>query len=274
MGLPISTKLPLISELPDSWWTPIRAVFFDIDDTFSTHGKITAEAFASLWALYEAGFVLVPVTGRPAGWCDHIARFWPVHAVVGENGAFTMMMVDGKLKTIHTLNPSDSEEARAKLLPLRQKVFQSFPEATLASDQDFRWYDLAIDTSEDVAPWSEERIDTLVDLCEAQGAAAKVSSIHVNTWFGQYSKSDGLKGAVAELKAHRGLDLKMNEIVFLGDSPNDEPLFAATEKSIGVANLKRSLHRLKKFPSAITLAESGEGFSEAVTHLLGRRSPS
>ncbi len=274
MGLPISTKLPLISELPDSWWAPIRAIFFDIDDTFSTHGKITSEAFASLWKLFEAGFILVPVTGRPAGWCDHIARFWPVHAVVGENGAFTMMMVDGKLKTIHTLEPQASEEARAKLLTLRQKVFQSFSEATLASDQDFRWYDLAIDTSEDVAPWSEEKIDSLVSLCEVHGAVAKVSSIHVNAWFGQYSKSDGMKRAMAELKVHCDIDLKMNEIVFLGDSPNDEPLFAATEKSIGVANLKRSLHRLKKLPSAITHAESGEGFSEAVTHLLARRSPS
>lgn len=263
MGLPISTKnIPSVSELPESWWSSIRAVFFDIDDTFSTHGKITDEAYSSLWGLYRAGFVLVPVTGRPAGWCDQIARFWPVHAVVGENGAFTMMMVDGKLKTIHTLDLAASEAARAKLLGLKQKVFDAFPDATLASDQDFRWYDLAIDTSEDVAPWGEEKIDALVDLCEKQGAVAKVSSIHVNTWFGQYSKSDGLKRAVAELKLHREIDLNMNELVFLGDSPNDEPLFAAVEKSIGVANLKRSLHRLKHRPTAMTHLESGSGFAE------------
>ena len=32
------------------------------------------------------GKLVIPITGRPAGWCDHIARMWPVDAVVGENG--------------------------------------------------------------------------------------------------------------------------------------------------------------------------------------------
>src|SRR4051794_26167289 len=73
----------------------IRGVCLDIDDTLSTSGKLTAEAFSSLWRLKEAGLKVVPITGRPAGWCDHIARFWPVDAVVGENGAFTFYMEQG-----------------------------------------------------------------------------------------------------------------------------------------------------------------------------------
>ena len=66
----------------------IDTVFFDIDDTFSLYSKILPQAYNALWNLKDAGIRLVPITGRPAGWCDHIARMWPVEGVVGENGAF------------------------------------------------------------------------------------------------------------------------------------------------------------------------------------------
>ena len=66
----------------------IRGVLFDIDDTLTTDGHLTAAGYAAVDALKTAGFIVVPITGRPAGWCDHIARMWPVDAVVGENGAF------------------------------------------------------------------------------------------------------------------------------------------------------------------------------------------
>src|SRR5688572_715634 len=66
----------------------VRALLVDIDDTITTAGKLTAPAYAALERLHRAGVRVIPVTGRPAGWCDHIARMWPVDAVVGENGAF------------------------------------------------------------------------------------------------------------------------------------------------------------------------------------------
>jgi len=65
----------------------IRGVLFDIDDTFTLSGKLIPEAFSALWKLHNHGLILAPITGRPAGWCDHIARMWLVDAVIGENGA-------------------------------------------------------------------------------------------------------------------------------------------------------------------------------------------
>ena len=61
----------------------IQALLVDIDDTLTTDGRLSAEAYAALERLHRAGRRIVPVTGRPAGWCDHIARMWPVDAVVG-----------------------------------------------------------------------------------------------------------------------------------------------------------------------------------------------
>ena len=72
--------------MPDDVRRAIRVVLTDIDDTLTSGGKLTAPAYEALERLHASGRIVVPVTGRPAGWCDHIARMWPVDAVVGENG--------------------------------------------------------------------------------------------------------------------------------------------------------------------------------------------
>ena len=66
----------------------LRILLTDIDDTITSDGQLEAEAYGALHRLNAAGIAVIPVTGRPAGWCDHIARMWPVAGVVGENGAF------------------------------------------------------------------------------------------------------------------------------------------------------------------------------------------
>ncbi len=243
----------------------IRGVCFDIDDTFSSEGKITAEAFDSLWRLKRAGFLLVPVTGRPAGWCDHIARFWPVDAVVGENGAFTFFMRDGRRERLDTL----SSGADPKLARLRTGIAQKFTEARWASDQAYREYDLAIDICEDVPAWSDARVEELLAYCRSQGAHAKLSSVHVNTWFGDYSKRQGFERWLKEIapaSARSG-----DKWIYAGDSPNDEPMFEAFNNSVGVANLKRYLPKLTHPPRWITGKAAGAGFAEMAAKLIAAR---
>ena len=77
-----------LGDLPAEARRSIRGVFCDIDDTLTTDGRLTADAYAAMERLERARLQVVPITGRPAGWCDHIARMWPIAAVVGENGAF------------------------------------------------------------------------------------------------------------------------------------------------------------------------------------------
>ena len=60
----------------------------DIDDTLTDEGQLKSEAYESLWLLQKKGISVIPVTGRPAGWCEMIARQWPVAGVIGENGGF------------------------------------------------------------------------------------------------------------------------------------------------------------------------------------------
>jgi len=249
----------------------IKGLCFDIDDTFSTHGKITAEAFQALWDLKNAGVKLIPVTGRPAGWCDHIARFWPVDAVVGENGAFTLFMdKDGgreKLRRFDTLSDADNTSAKSKLAALRVTLEKEFPGLSYASDQAYREFDLAIDFCEDVAPWKDSEVTRLVKVCEDAGAIAKISSIHVNTWFGKYTKIEGIQKFLASDGAKKLKLPALNQLIFAGDSPNDEPMFGAFEESVGVANVKKYLPMMKTPPKYITTGEAGIGFAELAEFL-------
>src|SRR3989475_11674403 len=107
----------------------VKALLFDIDDTLTTEGKLTAQAYDALERLRRAGKITVPVTGRPAGWCDHIARMWPVDAVVGENGAFYFFYAGGRLqkrdRKSTRLNSSHSQISYAVFCLKKKKKTQN-----------------------------------------------------------------------------------------------------------------------------------------------------
>jgi len=254
----------------------VEGICLDIDDTLSTDGKLEADAYAALWRLKQARFRLVPITGRPAGWCDLIARFWPVDAVVGENGAFTFYMEKSETtglvlrKRLDTPKGDSDLVLQEKLKRLREEIQSQFPQARVASDQAYREYDLAIDICEDVPAWKAPEVERLLDFCKARGAHAKLSSIHVNIWFGDYDKKKGFDTWLN--CAQKTGAPRIENWLYIGDSPNDEPLFATFQQSLGVANLKKYLDRLQSLPTWITSQPCGAGFVEMADRLIAMRS--
>ena len=246
---------------------PVTALLFDIDDTLTTEGRLTADAYAALEALKRAGKLVVPVTGRPAGWCDHIARMWPVDAVVGENGAFYFCFTGKRLEK-RFLDDADLRAARrAKLAAIGERILREVPGCALASDQAYREADLAIDYCEDVPPLPLAAAERIAALMREAGLNAKISSIHVNGWFGAYDKL----GMTRRLFAERfgwDLDARNREVVFAGDSPNDAPMFSYFANSVGMANLRRFDALAFDRPKYVTRGEAGAGFAELARHLL------
>ncbi len=249
---------------------PINGIFFDIDDTFTSEGKITAEAYSSLWQLKESGLLVVPITGRPAGWCDHIARMWPVSSVVGENGAFYFLMKNGKLEKHYVGNPIERRNNRDRMLKVQEEILNKHPRAALASDQHYREFDLAIDFCEDVPPLSRQEIMDIYEIFKRHGAKAKISSIHVNGWFGSYDKLSGITFYVKN-ELNQVLAEHNREFVYCGDSPNDESLFHFFKNSVGVANVHDFQDIMTDWPRYVTKNRSGEGFAELVRHILNHR---
>lgn len=244
----------------------IRYILCDIDDTITTAGKLPVESYAALWRLHEAGYRVIPVTGRPAGWCDLIVRQWPVAAVVGENGAFVCFFQDGQKRTF--THPSVAAgDAQGRLAAVRDACLAGVPGCRVAKDQFARIYDLAIDFNEDPPHLGLEAAEKIRDIARSMGAVAKVSSIHVNIWFGNYNKLDMTRLFLREMLGEDD-DTIREKVLFFGDSPNDEPMFAFFPASCGVANIKPFVERMTHLPAFVAEEESGKGFSLAVEHLL------
>jgi hypothetical protein len=261
-----------LRQLPDDPLARVRGVFVDIDDTLTSDGTLTADAYGALSALHGAGFLAVPITGRPAGWCDHIARMWPVDAVVGENGAFYFAYDRTARKLVKRFRDDEAMRAanRARLAAVRDRILSEVPGTALASDQLYREADLAIDYCEDVARLNEEAVDRIVAIMRDAGMTAKVSSIHVNGWYGDYDKL-GMTRTLMHERFGVDLDAERAQFVFAGDSPNDAPMFGYFPLSVGVANVRRFAARLEHAPAYVTAAEAGAGFAELAARLLAAR---
>ncbi len=242
----------------------IKYILCDIDDTITTNGKLSAESYTALWKLYDAGYYVIPVTGRPAGWCDLIIREWPVKAVVGENGAFVYYFENNHLKTFSPPSISGTD-AQVKLETVKQACLKGVPGCRVAKDQFARIYDLAMDFNEDPPYLGFEAAEKIKAICISMGAQAKVSSIHVNTWFGYYNKL-----MVTELFMKQILNEEniKEKCMFFGDSPNDESMFAYFPNSCAVANILSFVSNIKSFPTFVTKLEGGKGFAEAISHIL------
>ena len=261
-----------LAEMPTDVAAAVHTVFSDIDDTLTTEGRLTVQAYAALQDLRDAGLRVVLVTGRPAGWCDHIARMWPVDAVIGENGAF-YSWYDArahKLKTRHVFDAAQRERNTSRLAEVREAILREVPGCAIASDQFCRLYDLAIDFCEDVPPLPQSAVQRIVALMEQAGMTAKVSSIHVNGWFGEYDK---LSMAHLLMRERYGMELAAERArcVFAGDSPNDAPMFAYLPNAVGVANVARFALPPGQSPAYVTPAEAGAGFAQLARLLIGAR---
>jgi hypothetical protein len=338
-------KAKPVSQMSAAEASGIRYVLMDIDDTLTTAGKLPAAAYAALWRLHEVGLKVIPVTGRPAGWCDLIAREWPVDGVVGENGALAFWEEAGppeataqKTTEPTTAEPTTAEPTTAEpttaaqttaeparpkngqrpvlrqefhpnairndhpvLLRIKEKALAEVPGLRLAKDQFARMFDIALDFAEEEPILSLEAAEKVRAIAAAEGAMAKISSIHVNVWMGSYDKLSmaeaflckrfgwnarldrdehgrqnecgGRDERGGDRDEHGGQDERggLFQVLFAGDSPNDEPMFARFPLACGVANVNRYRAYMKTLPAFVSSKEGGEGFAEIVDAILQKR---
>ena len=250
----------------------IKYILTDIDDTLTSNGMLKSNAYASMEKLSNEGYIIIPVTGRCAGWCDHIARMWPVGGVVGENGAFFFSYdhASKKMNNVYSQTANEREKNFALLKQLKNKILDQVPGTAEASDQEYRITDLAIDFAEDVSKLPENKINQIVQIAKQNGAIAKISSIHVNCWIGTHNK---LSTSLNMLKENFGLSDKeiQNKVVFIGDSPNDSTMFGFFENSVGVANVVDLVDRIEILPKYLTSNFSGDGFVELANFIIDNK---
>jgi hydroxymethylpyrimidine pyrophosphatase-like HAD family hydrolase len=266
----IITGMKPIAEMTSEESGGVGYILMDIDDTLTKDGKLPAAAYTALWKLRDAGFRVIPVTGRPAGWCDLIAREWPCDGVVGENGAFAFWEERGPggrglLKAEY--HPGAVRNDHPVLSKVRERACAEFPGLRTAKDQFSRLFDLAIDFAEEEPVLPLSAAERIKAIALEEGAMAKISSIHVNVWMGVYDKLSMVERFLSlRFGWKSGADDR--RLVFVGDSPNDEPMFARFPLTCGVANVRRYGNLIKRFPTYIASKESGDGFAEIAENIL------
>lgn len=245
----------------------LRGVLTDIDDTLTRDGAIVPAALQALAELKAQGLPVIAITGRPMGWSLPFARDWPIDAIVAENGAVALHRgPGGEVETEYVQDGPTRAANQARLQQVAAQVLREVPGATLARDSAGRVTDIAVDHSE-FAALAPAAVQRVVALMRAAGMNATVSSIHVNGWFGEHDKPSGARWIVQRLLGRR-LDDEIGHWLYVGDSTNDQAMFARCPLSVGVANLMHFAEALTIWPAYLTQRERGEGFAEVAARLL------
>jgi len=261
-----------IQDISAKFCKNLEYFFTDIDDTITNNGLLPASSLNQIWKLHDSGIKVVLITGRPAGWCDHFARMWPIDGVIGENGAFYYSFDRKNLKfeRVYYLSEQERLENRKKLNKVRERIIKEVPSCGIASDQDFRLFDLAIDCCEDVKRIKDKDFNKVFKILREENAMYKVSSIHINCWYGDYDKVSCLRKYL-ENKAGKSIKAMQEKIFFTGDSPNDEPIFKEMKYTGAVANINNFLDKLDFYPYFVASKDTSEGFKEIVNVILNKR---
>jgi len=253
-----------IQELPVS---QVKAVFSDLDDTITFESLLLPTTLNSIHKLSEAGFKVVIVSGRPAGWADALMRLLPLDAFIFENGAGLMWKEGKKVRTHCLASLADQNNQKVILEKVFSEIKKTNPKVKLATDQAYRLFDFAIDFYEEPPFLDPNEVSSLMSFLDKQAnITAKLSSIHINYWVGHHTKLTACAYWLERWGASE--QIFKDSVVFSGDSPNDEPLFEFFPLSVGVANIQRFLPVMKTLPRYLTTRSGGEGFEDLSQVLL------
>lgn len=246
----------------------VQAVFTDLDGTLTVGQGLPSHVHAAIERLRAHNFPIVFVSGRPAGWADCLTRLLPIDAMIFENGA-GLYLREGK-KIVRVDLAGELKNQQTKLRQIFDDLNKRFGPLSVAKDQAFRLFDFAIDLHEEVEFADSAKIETILEaLRQTPEVHAKLSSIHINYWLGTYDKRSAVEYL---LTTHLGVLGKPKEaVLFCGDSPNDEPLFAYFPQSVGMANLRPFIDSLRFHPTFLSTKNEGDGFVEVVETLIPSR---
>ena len=219
----------------------------DIDGTITLNGMgtIHLEALSRLRSLKDEGHNVVLVTGRSSVEGYILSIFGGLtHLAVGENGGCITFgdkiqhkMLGNKGECIHALATIQSRiDIEIKEKPVFPRMTEVVLERTFEIDKAQKIID----------------IENLNVVLTDSGYAYHINSKSVN-------KGSGFLEAIKIL----GVDLE--DVIAIGDSETDVPLFKIVKNSIAVSN---STENLKKIAKIVTTKKSGEGVLEGLDSIL------
>ena len=191
---------------------------------------------------------LVVVTGRSVSWAHFLLTHFPSMRVCISEGGGVISVRDGKhVKDYSQVSPEDE----VRIAKVAQELVDNL-KVTLSTDSFGRRTDRAIELEYLEEPHLLHDVQTFL---EQQKINYSTSSVHMNFWSGQMSKSLACE---TFLRDYRG-GVKKEETLFFGDSLNDESMFSEFPNTVGVSNIKPILNKFPKSPSIVLEGKENEG---------------
>ncbi|VEP14821.1 HAD-superfamily hydrolase, subfamily IIB [Hyella patelloides LEGE 07179] len=234
--------------------SPVCLIATDMDGTLTKNGKFTSELLIALESLAVKNIPVLIVTGRSAGWVSAIANYLPIVGAIAENGGLFYNNQDATSELITNLDNLESH--RWKLKEVFQLLQSKFPEIIESADNSFRITDWTFDIGELTPP----QLETMNRCCQDRGYGFTYSTVQCHIKPKQQDKAYGLQQILNKHFSH----LTPQQVVTVGDSPNDESLFNQNyfPLSVGVANIVHYSDRLQHQPTYITSFSEAQGFCE------------
>ena len=258
-----------IARCPEQILAATTVLLTDVDDTLTRDGRLHGTTLTAMESLAAAGIRVIAITGACAGWGHHIVRTWPVAAVVAESGAVAMRRQGSRLEQACWQTREQLREEQARVLAIAHRLAERHG-LPLAADQPYRLADVAIDHGQEVGPTPRSTVQALLAALHAEGLRATASSIHVNAWVSDFDKARMAERCLRDWFGLTGDPLR-EQVGFVGDASNDEPMFAWLSRTFGVANIKPHLPAMAARPRWITDRSHGAGFEELAERLLTAR---
>lgn len=239
----------------------IRLIATDMDGTLTVQGKFSSSLLQAFDRLNRTGIQVLIVTGRSAGWVSGLVNYLPIEGAIAENGG---LFYRGEVPELLVPIP-EIQLHRQKLAEMFAKLQSYFPNLQESQDNAFRLTDWTFD----VAGLTLKEIETMNSLCQQTGWGFTYSNVQCHIKIAEQNKASGLNKILHNYFPQHD----RQHIATIGDSPNDESLFDASQfpLSIGVANVQDYQNQLQHLPIYRTTAAEGKGFCEFVDAVLACR---
>jgi len=266
----LTDRMKPLDQAPLNQFAGVRFVLTDMDETLTYQGRLSALTYNALERLQRAGPKVIPVTAAPAGWCDQMARMWPVDGVIGENGGVFLQRDVSGHGVVRTFWNADLASTTERLMAMRARLSASLAFAEVADDQPFRLTTLAFK-----APDRPSEQQALLMALREAGADATVNNLWVLGWLGGFDKLQMARRVLLDVY-DLDIDVERDAVLYVGDSTNDAPMFEFFRHAVGVSTVRRYLSSLSTPPQWITDGPGGDGFvevAEVVISAIGRSTP-
>lgn len=223
----------------------IDIIATDVDDTLTINGFFKSNVLKAIEHINKKGKKIILVTGRSGGACTTLSQYLPVEMVIAENGGVIIKGHDIKIISL----PSNHKE---RLQGCYKAILDACPGIIQAEDNPFRLTDLSIDNRS----INEKELNIISNIAKSFGFTIVISSVQTHILSPTCSKGSTLKKLI-----------NGNKVLTIGDSSNDESMFNPRifPYSVGVANIKSYLSKMKYKPRWIMSQSEGYGFIELVS---------